>query len=94
MKEQMRAEFEAAITSSLKDAGCSQLFIENVLRKDGGGNYFMQGTQQGLSDFFLGYQAALSAVPESHIGDGNEMVQPTDISKQLRSTRCWCRQRS
>jgi hypothetical protein len=29
-------------------------------------------------------QAALSAVPANHSGDCNEMVEPTDISKQLR----------
>ena len=30
------------------------------------------------------WQAALSAVPANHIGDSHEMVEPTDISKQLR----------
>ena len=86
MKEQMREEFEVAITSSLKEAGCSQLFIENVLRKDGGENYLMNGTQQGLSDFCLGYQAALSAVPENHIPEVGEMVPPitdTDSAREF-----------
>lgn len=50
-------------------------------------NFLLEKMRIGTSGeaiFNAGYQAALSAVPANHIPDVGKMVQPTDISKQLR----------
>lgn len=71
MKEQMREAFEAWMKKEMPHEPLEIIADSGV---------YLGGYVQTL---WVGYQAGL-AVPASLIGDSNEMMQPTDISKQLR----------
>jgi len=77
MKEQMIEAFESQKFKVFSPFKCD-------ISKDSNGNYVEDETIFAFAWFVRGYQAALSAVPANHSGDCNEMVEPTDISKQLR----------